>query len=118
MVFILLDYFKELYFNPCLSQRARHVLYLPVLFDFRYDFYPFRRLVKKKIFGLSYSSLSQTTPHVLFLPVWFDFRYDLYPSRRLVKNNYLNLRLSQSAHHILYLPITFFRDTIFLLIVD
>jgi hypothetical protein len=49
IIFILLSLIsnKTKYLNSCLSQTTRLVLYLPVRFDFRYDLYSCRRLVKK-----------------------------------------------------------------------
>ena len=86
---------------PCLFQRARYILYLPVLFCFRFNFYPFRWWVNKIIYEPTsiskrpscfinshhvlfpmrfLSFLSQSAQHVLYLPAHFYIQYNFYPS--------------------------------------
>ena len=64
------------------SQSTRHVLYLPVVFYFRCDFYLSRGLVKKIKFEpmrISKRPSCVLATRYILLPILF------YPSRRLVK---------------------------------
>ena len=90
--------------KPSLSQSTRHVLYLPVIFDFRCDFYAFRWFVTEIIF-----ELTSTSKH----PSGFiNSRHVLFPIRFLSSSSislkyyiWIHANFKASTMFYIYLPI-------------